>query len=90
MTMTMPPHIFNRDLASCGCHLWDIRCKCELEPFTLTRDELGRFTKDKLFMLYTRCLNDEVSPIMWRRFTKATILEMFLGETDSVELTPFL
>lgn len=56
---------------------------------TFTRAELNKLDKTKLFQLYTRCLHDEMSPIMWRGFTKPQILDMFLNGASQVELTPF-
>ena len=75
---------------TCGC---DIRswndCGCVLEPFRVTRKQLRRMSKYELFVLYTRTVTDEMSPIMWRGFTKSYILEMFLNRQDSAMLTPF-
>jgi len=50
-----------------------------------TRAELRSKTKAQLFEIYKRHFNDEMSPVMWRGFTKAEILEMMLGGQDSVE-----
>lgn len=81
----------NPDKLSCGCDftnggLW---CACKLEPFMVTKAELQRLSKGDLFTLYTRCLSDEMSPIMWRGFTKSDIIKFFLDDgADSVELTP--
>ena len=75
---------------TCGC---DIRswndCDCVLKPFRVTRKQLRRMRKYELFVLYTRTVTDEMSPIMWRGFTKSYILEMFLNRQDSAMLTPF-
>lgn len=78
---------------SCGCVIEDAfkngQCDCKLEPFTVTRSQLRKLLKWQLYLVYTRCVNDEMSPRMWRGFTKVEIVEMFLiGE--SVELTPFI
>lgn len=78
----------NPNKMSCGCDFESMPCGCKLEPFTVTRSDLRRLSKGDLFTLYTRCINDEVSPVMWRGFTKPDILEMFLDGGDSVELTP--
>ncbi|MHA2279702.1 MAG: hypothetical protein ACXAC5_02245 [Promethearchaeota archaeon] len=79
----------NPDKASCGCDFRD-RCDCKLKPFTVRRTQLRAMNKGDLFVLYSRCLNDEMSPITWRGFLKSEILEMFLSGQDSVELTPFI
>lgn len=76
---------------SCGCNVMNWNCGCKLEPFVVTRQELQRMNKYDLFILYTRCLNDEMSPIMWRGFRKLEIIEMFLEPgKSSVELEPFI
>lgn len=78
---------------SCGCDFprgGAGFCDCKLEPFTAMRADLRMLNRGDLFTLYTRCLSDEMSPVMWRGFTKADILEMFLDGGDSVELTPFI
>ncbi len=62
----------------------------EDRPVEVTRAFLQQLPKGRLFELYTRCLNDEMSPIMWRGFTKKDILQMFLAGADSVTLTPFI
>lgn len=83
---------------SCGCAVGS-SCGCKLKSFTATEAELKRLTKGELFTLYTRCISDEMSPIMWRGFTKPEIMKMFLGggggirsapAVDSIELTPFI
>jgi len=81
------------DKLSCGCDYprgGSGFCDCRLEPLTATRASLRRLNKRDLFTLYTRCLSDEMSPVMWRGFTKSDILEMFLDGADLVELTPFI
>jgi len=87
IAMTIAP-----DKLSCGCDLprGDGWCDCKLEPFTVTKAQLQGLNKRDLFTLYTRCLSDEMSPVMWRGFTKSDILEMFLDGAESVELTPFI
>ncbi len=83
---------------SCGCSPQEC-CDCKLEAFTATKSDLMKLTKGELFTLYTRCVSDEMSPIVWHGFTKSYILEMFLGggngirsrpAANSVELTPFI
>lgn len=58
-------------------------------PMIFTRAELNRLDRRKLLQIYRRCLNDEMSPIMWRGFTKPQILDMFFDGASKVELTPF-
>ncbi len=74
---------------ACGCDVCGPSCDCKPEPFRVTRAQLRGMNKRDLLALYTRCLSDEMSPIMWRGFAKADILEMFLDGAASVELTPF-
>lgn len=86
IAMTIDP-----DKLSCGCDYprgGAGFCGCKLEPFVATRADLRRLNKGDLFTLYTRCLSDEMSPIMWRGFTKSDIIKFFLDGADSVELTP--
>jgi hypothetical protein len=81
------------DRPPCGCdfpHGGEDSCGCKPEAFTATRAELRRLSKGDLFVLYTRCLNDEMPPTTWRGLTKADILEVFLDGGDSVELTPLI
>ncbi len=82
------------DKLSCGCDFAD-NCHCELQPFTTTRAELQRLTKVQLYLVYIRCLNDEMSPVMWRGLTKPEILIMILGDDSrrrgaTIELIPFI
>ena len=73
---------------SCGCDLLK-KCDCVLKPFEVTYKELQKMTKWQLFCLYTRCINDEMSPIMFKGFTKKQILDMILDGSDRKTLTPF-
>ncbi len=58
------------------------------KPFTVTRRELQKLNKGHLLTLYRQYINDEMYPLLWRGFTKADILEMFLHGKDLVKLTP--
>ena len=83
------------DKKSCGCRFLGNgeilpKCDCVVLPFPVTRKELRSMSKYTLFKLYTRTLSDEMSPIMWRGYAKAEILEMFLQGKNSVELMPFI
>lgn len=63
----------------------------EGQSFTITRKQLSRMGKVDTFDMYVRCLNDEMSPIMWRGYTKPDIVGLFFDDDeDSVELTPFI
>lgn len=86
---------------SCGCTIFS-SCNCSLSSFVISRSELSRMTKRDLFELYIRTISDEMSPIMWRGFTKREILDIFLTNgkyhnplrrpatiPNQVELTPF-
>lgn len=97
----IPIPLHSDEILSCGCNFL-AHCDCSPPPaFTVTRADLMKLTKAKLFLLYTRCLSDEMSPIYWHGLTKTAIIAMFLGgthrnplrpvvEQDSVELTPFI
>ncbi len=72
---------------ACGCDILG-RCDCEIEPFAVNKARLRRMTKHNLFLLYIRCLNDDMSITVWQGFTKTDILEMFLRGKNSAKLTP--
>lgn len=55
-----------------------------------SRKQVQRMTKADLFELYTTCINDEMSPIMWRGYTKLEIVEMIMGGKDEVTLESFV
>ena len=54
---------------------------------TYSRKQIKRKTKGELFELYRSCINDEMSPIMWRGFTKSEIVDMIMGCTHADEVT---
>jgi hypothetical protein len=58
---------------------------------TYSRKQIKRMTKGELFELYRACINDEMSPIMWRGFTKPEIVDMMMDtHADEVTLEPFV
>jgi hypothetical protein len=88
---------------SCGCPISKFGCGHTIAPFTVTRTELQRLDKATLFRLFKRTISDEMSPIMWRGFTKREIVDLFLTSgrsqnvlrrpakiPDQVELNPFI
>jgi hypothetical protein len=52
---------------------------------TFTRKQLSKMNKAQLFDIYTSHFNDEMSPIMWRGYTKTEILEIIFDGKDEVE-----
>jgi hypothetical protein len=50
-----------------------------------TRKLLSKMNKLQLFDIYIKYFNDEMSPIMWRGYTKAEVIEWMLDGMDEVE-----
>lgn len=86
----------------CG-HTHRMLCGCPHPPMTFTKAELKQLNREQLFHVFSRCISDEMSPIMWRGFSKADMVEMIWGhepcfnplrksvkQHTSVTLTPFV
>jgi len=50
------------------------------------RTELAKMNKSQLFDVFISHFDDEMSPLMWRGFTKKEILEMIFNGKDEVEV----